>query len=170
MRLARLAREAIARALGSGRESGPPSARGEMRGVFVTLRRRSDGDLRGCIGFPEARYPLEEAVSRAAVSAALSDPRFPPVTRDELPELAIDVSVLSPLTPGRAEDLVIGRHGVAIRGRGRGALFLPQVAVEQGWDVESLLRQLCRKAGLPAAAWRDGDCELLLFETESETD
>ncbi len=168
MRLARLAREAIRRAL-AGDAAIPESANGDPRGVFVTLR-GADGALRGCIGIPEARHPLDEAVCRAAVSAALSDPRFPPVSLGELPALAVHVSVLTPLVPGRAEDVAIGRHGVSIRGRGRSGLFLPQVAVEQGWDVETLLGQLCRKAGLPADAWRDADCQLLLFETETETE
>jgi AmmeMemoRadiSam system protein A len=169
LRLARLAREAIRRALGGNHAAGG-GATGEPRGVFVTLRRREGGELRGCIGIPEARHPLDEALCRAAVSAALSDPRFPPVSLDELPALAVQVSVLTPLVPGRAEDVVIGRHGVSIRGRGRSGLFLPQVAVEQGWDVETLLAQLCRKAGLPADAWKDAGCQLLLFETESDTD
>ena len=170
MRLVRLAREAIARALGGGRGDDRMDAEGDARGVFVTLRRRSDGALRGCIGIPEPRHPLEDAVRRAAVSAALSDPRFPPVTADELEDLAVHVSVLTELRTCRADEVVLGRHGVVIRGRGRAALFLPQVAVEQGWDVETLLRRLCRKAGLPGEAWRDGECQLLLFETECESD
>ena len=170
MRLVGLAREAIARALGGGRPGDGAGPEGEARGVFVTLRRRSDGALRGCVGIPEPRHPLEGAVRRAAVAAALSDRRFAPVTADELPGLAIQVSILTELRPGRAEEVVVGRHGVVIRGLGRAALLLPQVAVEQGWDVETLLRQLCRKAGLPGDAWRDEECQLLLFETECESD
>lgn len=168
MRLARLAREAIRRALGG--EAAGAAAAGEARGVFVTLRRRADGELRGCIGIPEPRHPLDEAVCRAAVSAATRDSRFRPVTLDELPALAVQVSVLTALVPGRAGDVVVGRHGVCIRGRGRTGLLLPQVATEQGWDVETLLGQLCRKAGLPADAWRDAECELWIFETECESD
>jgi AmmeMemoRadiSam system protein A len=170
VRLVRLAREAIARALGSGPARDAPETAGRPRGVFVTLRRRSDGALRGCVGIPEPRHPLEDAVRRAAVSAALSDNRFAPVTVDELPALAIQVSVLTALRPGRADEVVLGHHGVAIRGRGRTALLLPGVAVEQRWDVETLLRQLCGKAGLPGEAWKDAECELLLFETECESD
>ena len=170
MRLVRLARAAILRALHAGGADEGAGAGGEPRGVFVTLRRRSDGALRGCVGIPEPLHPLEDAVRRAAVAAALSDRRFAAVTAGELDSLAIEVSVLSELRPGRAEDVVVGRHGVVIRGRGRAALLLPQVAVEQGWDVETLLRQLCRKAGLPGEAWRDVECQLLLFETECESD
>ena len=170
MRLVRLAREAIARALGAGRARDAADPAGDPRGVFVTLRRRSDGALRGCVGIPEPRHPLEDAVRRAAVSAALSDRRFAPVTVEELPALAIQVSVLTALRPGHADEVVVGRHGVVIRGWGRTALLLPQVAVEQRWDRETLLRQLCRKAGLPGDAWRDAGCELLLFETECESD
>jgi AmmeMemoRadiSam system protein A len=170
VRLAALARRAIARALGAGGAGDVAILQGEARGVFVTLRRRSDGALRGCVGIPEPRHPLEEAVCRAAVSAALSDHRFAPVTAGELAGLAVQVSVLTALRPARAEDVVLGRHGVVVRGRGRTALFLPPVAVDQGWDVDTLVRQLCRKAGLPADAWRDGGCELLVFETETETD
>ena len=168
MRLARLAREAIRRAL-----DGDPSREataGEPRGVFVTLRRRKDGELRGCIGIPEARHPLDEAVCRAAVSAALSDHRFRPVTLDELPALVVQVSVLTALVPGAPARSWSAVTASCIRGRGRTGLLLPQVAAEQGWDAETLLRQLCRKAGLPADAWRDAECELLLFETESESD
>ena len=145
-------------------------AASNFRRAADAKNRRSDGALRGCIGIPEPRHPLEDAVRRAAVSAALSDPRFAPVTAGELEGLAIQVSILTELRPGRADEVVLGRHGVVIRGRGRAALLLPQVAVEQGWDLETLLGQLCRKAGLPGDAWRDAKCELLLFETECESD
>ena len=139
----------------------------ELRGVFVTLRRRTDDDLRGCVGIVEARYPLGEAVRRAAVSAALEDTRFPPVTLRELETLTIDVSVLGPLAPTSAEAVEVGRHGVLVRHDERSALLLPQVATEQGWDRETLLGQLCRKAGLPPDAWRHPECRLFVFETET---
>lgn len=172
MSLARIAREAIARALEGvrARPSPDPPVDAERRGVFVTLRRREDGELRGCIGFVEALLPLHEAVSHAAVGAALRDRRFRAVTRAELPALAVHVSVLGTLRLCRPEEVEIGRHGVVIRCRARRALLLPQVAVEQGWDRETLLRELCRKAGLPVDAWRDGDGELLVFETETFAD
>jgi AmmeMemoRadiSam system protein A len=166
-----IARAAIAEALGGSAGAEPPAAdHDELRGVFVTLRRRDDGDLRGCVGMIEPRFPLMEAVRHAAVAAAFEDPRFPPVRRDELPGLAIHVSVLTPLAPASAADVVIGRHGVVIRARGRSALLLPEVAVEQDWDRETLLRQLCRKAGLPPDAWQKPDSQLYVFETVGYSD
>jgi AmmeMemoRadiSam system protein A len=168
--LPRLARRAIARALGTPAADAAIAVRDERRGVFVTLRRRADGELRGCVGVPEPRLPLAEAVEFAAVGAALRDRRFPPVTAPELASLAIHVSVLGPLVPCAAAEVQVGRHGVVIRRAGRIGLLLPQVALEQGWDAHTLLGQLCRKAGLPSGAWRDPDAELLRFETETETD
>ena len=165
--LVALARHAITERLGI---AGPPPAApplDEMRGVFVTLRERASHELRGCIGVVEPRFPVGEAVRRAAVSAAFDDPRFPPVSAAELPALALDVSVLGPLAASSVEAVEVGRHGVVVRCDGRSALFLPQVATEQGWDRDTLLSQLCRKAGLPSDAWRRADCALFTFETES---
>ena len=142
----------------------------ELRGVFVTLRQRADDDLRGCVGIVEPRFPLGEAVRKAALSAALEDTRFAPVTLSELPSLTIDVSVLGPLSPSAPEGVEIGRHGVVVRHDERSALFLPQVATDQGWDRETLLRQLCRKAGLPPDAWRHPECRLFVFEAETYTE
>ena len=168
-----LAREAIAERLGSAAAAPSATDPGQSeelespRGVFVTFRRRADHDLRGCIGIVEPRFALRDAVRKAAVSAALEDPRFPPVTLAELPTLTIDVSVLGPLSPSSPSDVEVGRHGVVVRHEDRSALLLPQVATEQGWDRETLLRQLCRKAGLPPDAWRHPDCRLFVFETDS---
>jgi AmmeMemoRadiSam system protein A len=148
-------------------ESAPPAALAAPRGAFVTLRRRSDGELRGCVGIIEPRYPLGDAVRRAAVSAALEDHRFPPVTLVELASLSIDVSVLGPLSDSTPDAVEVGRHGVVVRHLERTALLLPQVATEQGWDRETLLRQVCRKAGLPPDAWRHPLCRVLVFETET---
>jgi AmmeMemoRadiSam system protein A len=132
-------------------------------GAFVTLRRRDDSDLRGCIGYIEALYPLAETVQRAAVSAATEDHRFDPVGLDELDELVIDISVLEPAAPIRPEDVRVGTHGLIVqRGRRRG-LLLPQVPVEQGWDVTTFLDHTCLKAGLPPGAWRDPETRLLGF-------
>jgi len=169
--LTAMARHAIAERLGQAGPALPPSTLpGEPRGVFVTLRRRADDGLRGCVGIVEARFPLGEAVRRAAVSAALEDKRFPPVTLRELPALTCDVSVLGPLSPSAPEAVEVGRHGVVVRHDERSALFLPQVATEQGWDRETLLRQLCRKAGLSPDAWRHPECRLFVFETETYTE
>ena len=168
--LVALARQAIAERLGA-REPDPPSpSLDELRGVFVTLRLRSSDELRGCVGVIEPRFALRDAVRRAAVLAAFEDSRFDPVTLAELPALAVHVSVLGPLAPSTLQEIDLGRHGVVVRYAERRALFLPQVATEQGWDRETLLRQVCRKAGLPPDAWRHPECRLFIFETETFTE
>ncbi len=126
-----------------------------IAGVFVTLKKH--GELRGCIGEIFPTRPLYKAVIAEAVNAGLADPRFPPVTLSELDELTIEISVLTP--PKRVDswkDIIIGRHGIVLRKDGKGAVFLPQVAIEQGWDLETTLTHLARKAGLPGDAWRQG--------------
>jgi len=123
-------------------------------GAFVTLTK--DGNLRGCIGYPEAVYPLHETIARGAAAAALQDPRFPPVSPAELSELHIEISVLSPLQRATPEEVEVGTHGLVIeKGYNRG-LLLPQVPVEWGWNREEFLAHTCRKAGLPADAWHAG--------------
>ncbi|MGC9317719.1 MAG: AmmeMemoRadiSam system protein B [Armatimonadota bacterium] len=158
-RLLRLARESI-EAVTS--DEAPPQAPTDdpalkpERAVFVTLHK--EGRLRGCIGSLEARQPLAEAVLSSAVSAATQDPRFMPVTAAEVDDLEIEISVLSPLrTVDDPQEIVVGEHGVIVsQGRRRG-VFLPQVAPEQGWDREEMLRHLCAdKAGLSPDAWRRG--------------
>jgi uncharacterized protein len=138
----------------------------DASGVFVTIKRR--GELRGCLGTLQCDRGLAGEVTRCAADAATEDPRFPPVAADELPELAVEVSVLGPLEPIDPRDpraIVIGRHGlVAERGARRG-LLLPQVATEWGWDVEQFLRQTCLKAGLDADAWQRG-ARISRFEAE----
>ena len=163
-----LARQAVERALrGAPRPEVDPGDLGveleRRRGAFVTLTRRQDGQLRGCVGVPEPLYRVDQAVARAAVSAALHDRRFDPVLASELPDLSLHVSVLGELHPIDPEAVEVGVHGLVIRGQGRSGLLLPQVAAERGWDRERFLDETCRKAGLPPGAWRDGDCELLAF-------
>lgn len=166
--LLEIARGAIASRLGSGAAERPEAggALGEKRGVFVTLRRKADGELRGCVGFSDARLPLAEAVEQAAQLAAFEDGRFPPVAADELPRLSLDVSVLSPLAPIAPDAVEVGRHGLLLRCAGQAGLFLPLVPVQFGWDRDEYLAQLCRKAGLPRDAWRRPDAELFAFTTE----
>ncbi len=137
----------------------------EPRGAFVTLKKA--GQLRGCIGYIEPHAPLIEAVADNAQSAALRDPRFSPVTPQELPNISIEISALTPLEPVTdVEEIEIGRHGLVIsQGSNRG-LLLPQVPVEWGWNREEFLEHTCLKAGLPPGAWRDDDTELLRFEAE----
>jgi MEMO1 family protein len=124
-------------------------------GAFVTLKVR--GELRGCIGTLAARRPLFEDVIENALNAALHDSRFSQVTASELAGIDVEVSVLTaPREVPRAEDFVVGKHGVILEKHGRRATFLPQVAPEQGWDRETTLAHLARKAGLPSDAWRSG--------------
>lgn len=138
----------------------------EPCGAFVTLRRADDGRLRGCIGTFESRDPLVDTVQRMAVSAATEDPRFAAVGADEVPELHLEISVLSPLRPGSAEEVEVGTHGIFVtRGWHRGVL-LPQVATDHGWDRETFLRHTCIKAGLDPEAWRDPDTRIQLFTAE----
>ena len=127
----------------------------EPRGVFVTLKKR--GNLRGCIGHMVPDRPLAEQVGAMALQSAFEDPRFSPVTARELPDLEVEISVLTPMKPvSGPQEIVVGRDGVLLRKGGRSAVFLPQVAPEQGWGRDEMLSHLSQKAGLPSNAWRDG--------------
>ncbi|MBQ6471539.1 MAG: AmmeMemoRadiSam system protein B [Victivallales bacterium] len=130
--------------------------------VFVTLHKH--GKLRGCIGTTAAQLPLRQAIVEYAQAAAFDDPRFPQVTAEELPELHIEISVLSPMRPiSSPTEIIPGVHGVTVRMGRRSGLFLPQVW-EQLPDMESFLGYLCaEKAGLPFDAWRSPECELRVF-------
>jgi AmmeMemoRadiSam system protein A len=135
-------------------------------GVFVTIKRR--GELRGCLGTLQCRSGLASEVARCAADAAREDPRFPPVTSEELPELSVEVSVLGPLEPIDPQDpdaIGIGRHGLIVEQGPRRGLLLPQVATEWGWTVEQFLRQTCLKAGLVPDAWQRG-AKVSRFEAE----
>ena len=134
-----------------------------LQAVFVTLKNTDpreiarSGDLRGCIGQVEPAYPLDLAVAKSALDAALGDPRFPPVEARELPKLSVEVTVLSPIVPVSSwTEIRIGTHGIVLEKGGRRALFLPQVAVEQRWSLEETLDHLGRKAGLSPGDWRSG--------------
>ena len=125
-------------------------------GAFVTLKQ--GGELRECSGWVISHQPLYRTVQDSAVSAATEDPRFPPLTLEELEETTIEISVLSPLTRvWNANEIQVGRDGLFIHLGGRSGLLLPQVAAEEGWDTDEFLRAVCRKAGLPEEAWQEGD-------------
>ncbi len=134
------------------------------RGVFVSLHRR--GELRGCLGHLEADVPVGEATRTMAVAASRDDPRFLPVAPDELADLDVEVSVLSPFERIRPDDVVPGRDGLLIRRGGRSGVLLPQVATEQHWDRVTFLRAVCRKAALPNEAWQDAATELWAFRAQ----
>lgn len=124
-------------------------------GIFVTLKLH--GQLRGCIGNIYSFEPIPETIGDIAVKSASSDPRFPPIKINELPDLEIDISVLGPLNEVKdISEIKIGTHGLVIEERGRRGLLLPQVATEHGFNVEQFLSQTCLKAGLPVDAWKHG--------------
>ena len=146
--------EGVCGVAGAKEIPGLTSALMEPRGAFVTLRQ--SGELRGCIGHVQTSEPLYKTVQECAVAAALADPRFPPVTPDEVPSLHIEISVLTTPAEIAPEQIVIGEHGLIIsQGRRRG-LLLPQVPVAWKWDREQFLEETCIKAGLPIDAWRRG--------------
>ena len=126
----------------------------EPRGTFTSLYLR--GELRGCVGYVLARYPVYRTVAETARAAAFDDNRFPPVTKEEAPHLAIELSILSLAKPIHAHEIEIGRHGLNVNWHGRRGLLLPQVPVEHGWDRITFLEQTCCKAGLPLDAWEHG--------------
>jgi AmmeMemoRadiSam system protein A len=136
----------------------------EKRGVFVTLHAR--GRLRGCIGVMEAFEPLGVAIARCAASAAFEDSRFPPVTAEELPELQIELSLLSPPEPILPGNIEIGKHGLLISQAAKRGLLLPQVAVQHKLTREQFLEETCRKAGLARNAWQEPETQILGFTSE----
>ena len=177
--LVRLARKAIENYLREGREIEPPEETPkelwEKMGVFVTLNRRNAPPqmaLRGCIGFPMPVYPLVKATIKAAIYAAVDDPRFPPVRESELDDLIIEVSVLTPpeLIEGPPEErpgkIKVGRDGLIVEKGIYSGLLLPQVPIEWGWNEEEFLAQTCWKAGLPPDCWLEKSTKVYKFTAE----
>jgi AmmeMemoRadiSam system protein B/AmmeMemoRadiSam system protein A len=134
----------------------------QERGAFVTLKEH--GELRGCIGYISPLRPLATTGRDVAAGAAVEDPRFPPVTVNELGKLEYEISVLSPLR--RVLDvnsIQVGRDGLIMKRGGKMGLLLPQVPVEQHWNVKKFLEETCLKAGLPPDAWQDPDTDIFSF-------
>lgn len=140
----------------------------ERRGVFVTLHVR--GRLQGCIGVTEPSESLGEAVVRCAVSAALEDPRFPPLKEPQLKEMSVEISLLSSLEPILPEAIEIGRHGLLVANHAQRGLLLPKVATEHGLSREQFLEETCRKAGLSRQAWREAETKIFGFTCEVFSD
>ena len=134
-------------------------------GAFVTLR--ENGELRGCIGFVDSQQSLAETVRESAARAALEDPRFTPVTPEEIAKLEIEISVLSALRCiGSDREIEIGVHGLVVEVRGRRGLLLPQVAVEYGWDQSTFLLQTLRKAGVSSKIKDTVQMRMYVFSAE----
>ncbi len=170
--LVRLAREAIESEFTQHELKTAPYQRfSEERGAFVTLTK--EDELRGCIGYVQPIGPLYKTVILAARAAAFHDPRFPPLKPEELGAIRVEVSVLT--APKKIEvkepteylqKIKIGRDGLVIKRGFRQGLLLPQVPVEYGWNVETFLEHLCRKAGLPLDAWKDPATQIEAFQAE----
>lgn len=162
----RLIRSTIATYL-DGRTPAPLPGTGAFArraGAFVTIH--VDGDLRGCIGHPEADEPLATVLSRCAIAASSRDPRFPALTVEDLARARIEVSLLGPIEAViDAEEIEVGRHGLIVEQDRWQGLLLPQVAIEHRWDRHTFLAQTCLKAGLGPDAWRTG-ARLFKFEAE----
>ncbi|QER41444.1 AmmeMemoRadiSam system protein A [Thermodesulfobacterium sp. TA1] len=142
---------------------GYPALR-QKSGAFVTLLK--DRHLRGCIGIIEPWYPLYQVIQEMAISAAFKDPRFPPLSKDELPLVEIEISVLSPLKKGTIEEIEVGKHGIYLVKDFHRGVLLPQVPVEYGWDKKTFLEHVCLKAGLKPDCYKDKDVEFYLFTAE----
>lgn len=137
----------------------------EKRGAFVTVTKA--GQLRGCIGYVQPYKPLYQTVEEMAAQAAFNDPRFNPVSAQELPDLEIEISVLTPLRRIRdVQEIVVGKHGILIEKGFYSGLLLPQVATEYGWDRKTFLEHTCLKAGLPTGAWKDKDVAISIFSAD----
>lgn len=171
--LLNLARQTVETVTRTGK---PPSYDGASpglqrpRGAFVTLHQ--NGRLRGCIGHFDADQPVYQTVIAMAVAAATQDPRFPRVTPADLDSLTYEISVLSPLRKiSDWRDIQLGTHGVQVSRGFRRGVFLPQVATETGWDLDTFMGELCsQKAGLPPNAWKDPKTDLYVFTAEIFSD
>ena len=137
----------------------------EKRGAFVTLKKHDH--LRGCIGYIEAKRPLYKTVGEMALAAAFDDPRFAPLKPDELKNITIEISVLSPLKEVKnIDEIEVGIHGLYVTKGFHSGLLLPQVATEYDWDSLTFLQETCYKAGLQRDAWKDKDAKVYKFSAE----
>lgn len=137
----------------------------EKKGAFVTLRKNEN--LRGCIGYIEARKPLYKTVSEMAIAAAFNDPRFPPLKSNELKDVTLEISVLSPLKKvDDINEIEVGVHGLYITKGFHSGLLLPQVATEYRWDRLTFLEETCHKAGLHSDAWKDEGTNIYIFSAD----
>ena len=125
----------------------------------------SQKELRGCIGMMQAQYPLWVTIVNMAYSAAMEDTRFLPISEKELPYIDFDITVLGPFSVcPRKEDIILGKHGIMLEAHGRQSVFLPQVPLEQGWNLQETFEQLCRKAGLSTTTWQEENTVFYWYE------
>lgn len=174
--IVRYARSVISSSFGHAEADVPENLKNiftEKRGTFVTLEKHPSGRLRGCIGIPEPVMPLGKAVKDAALSAAWGDPRFNRLDERELEGITVEVSILTKPAvievdePSQYVDNVkIGRDGLIVDNGFLNGLLLPQVPVEQGWDVEEFLSQTCVKAGLSPDSWLAGKVKIFSFSAQ----
>jgi len=172
-----LARESISSILNNRKIQIEPKVKSrfsESAGAFVTLT--VDSDLRGCIGFTDALFPLWETVEKAAAAAALEDPRFPPVAKEELKTIKIEVSVLAKpeLLKGNPEEyekqIKVGKHGLIVESGYAKGLLLPQVFTEYGVNASEALNMTCEKAGIARNSWKSPKCRVYKFSAEVFTE
>jgi len=164
-----IAREALEKYLVSGKvERLRPKNQdlNQVLGCFVTLKKNQE--LRGCIGQFEPNIPLYQLIQRMAITAATQDPRFPPVTSDELTTIKIEISIMTPKKKiSDWQKIKLGKEGVVIQKGPHAGTFLPQVATETGWSLEEFLSHLCwDKAGLPVDVYKDPSASLYTFEAQ----
>lgn len=176
--LVKLARRTIETYLDKGEKPAAPKVPEklhEQRGVFVTLTKNDE--LRGCIGHPLPTLPLVDAVIDAAISSATRDPRFPSLTKEELPAVKVEVSILTPPEVIEVENpreypkkIKIGKHGLVVEYWVNKGLLLPQVPVEWKWNVEDFLSHTCMKAGLMPDCWLQKDVKISRFSAQVFTE
>ncbi|MCS7199187.1 MAG: AmmeMemoRadiSam system protein A [Caldimicrobium sp.] len=136
----------------------------EKRALFVTLYK--ERSLRGCVGNIAPEEALYKEVCKVVLASAFEDPRFPPLNKEELPLIDIEISLLSPFKKVGPEEIVIGRDGIYVKKGFRRGLLLPQVATENNWDRETFLAHACLKAGLPKDCYLDPEVEIYVFTVE----
>lgn len=137
----------------------------ENRGAFVSLHRH--GNLRGCIGYIRAEKPLYKTIQEMALAAAFNDPRFDALSQQEIDDLDIEISVLTPLRQiADINEIEVGKHGLMIINGYYSGLLLPQVATQYGWNRETFLEYTCMKAGLAVDAWKDKNSKIFIFSAD----
>ena len=133
-------------------------------GCFVTIYKKEEHELRGCIGTFDFNRPLYANIADMAKAAATRDPRFSPLRESEFDEIELEISVLEAPTPCATQDIVVGKHGLLIEQGSRRGVLLPQVASDYGWNREQFLDHTCLKAGLPRNAWQNPNTQIHCFE------